>query len=629
MAIIKSATHPKLARVQLLAQSGKLSDALDLIDKVCRKDKRNADAWFMKGALLGNAGRYDEAILCLQRTARLKPNHALSYFNLGKAMSALGKFTDASRMFSKALSLEPDNTEILRNLGRAEVNSGQLDQAIVTYRHYLQLKPGNPDVLGNLAACYFHIGELNDAVMTYKLALDARRDARYLDGLGASLSQQGRFEEAIEAQREAIQLQPNNALCHSNLLLSLNYLPNITAESLFQEHSAWSRCRRAIKVDLASDARTADPDRQLRVGYVSPDFRKHSVSYFFMPLLQHHNAVAVDTWCYAASPIVDETTKHLQRIAGHWRDISGLDDSKAIELIRSDKIDILVDLAGHTAGNRLTIFTAKPAPLQLTWLGYPTTTGLREIDYRLTDAIADPLGQENYYSEKLIRLTGCFLCYEPFNQSPTVSPPPILENGFATFGSFNNLAKINSNVISAWASLLHSVPGSRILIKNPSLTDHTTAQRYMSLFEQYGISEERIDLLGLAPTTAGHLDTYKRIDIALDTFPYNGTTTSCEALYMGVPVVTLTGSSHAGRVSSSLLTELGLNDLVTSSLENYIDVAGKLANNRTRLSELRETLRPRMDGSSITDGNAFARKMEQVYRSIWHEYCSANEEILK
>ena len=622
MAKIKSATHPKLARAQMLVQTGKHAEALDLLEKLCRKDKRNAEAWFMRGTLLGQSGKFDEAVQCLQRTARLRPNHALCYFNLGNVLTSQGKFAVAAEMFSKALSLGPKKPEILRALARAEINSGRPKRAIPAYRQYLQCRPGDPDVLGNLAACYFHTGELDDAVKTYRLALDVRRDVRYLDGLGAALCQQGRLEEAIDVQREAIQFQPDNANGYSNLLLSLNYLPDLPAESLYREHCEWSRKRQIKKVDLSQRTVAADPDRRLRIAYVSSDFRKHSVSYFFAPLLQHHNAEFVETWCYATSPQSDETTTRLKGMADHWRDISGFDDSKAIAQIRSDNIDILVDLAGHTAGNRLTIFSAKPAPLQLTWLGYPATTGLPEIDYRLTDMIADPPGQGHFYSEKLFRLPGCFLCYEPFNASPAVAPPPILENGFATFGSFNNLAKINDRVISTWALLLRSVPNSRLLIKNPSLTDRATKEHYLSMLVQHGIYEDRIELLGLAPSTEEHLDTYKRIDIALDTFPYNGTTTTCEALHMGVPVVTLAGSTHAARVSTSLLSALDLQALIAGRQEDYISIAGELAGDDVRLSEYRETLRSRMAGSPLNNGRAFADKMEQAYRTMWREYCS-------
>ena len=623
MARGKSSMHPKLARAQILVQSGMQEEALALLEKLCRKDKRNGEAFFLLGTLLGQSRNYDKASYCLQRAVKLMPNHALCHFNLGNILVEQGKFSAAIKLYSKALLLEPNKPEILRALAKAEINSGKPDRAIPVYRKYLQYRPDDPDILGNLAACYFHSGQLENAVKIYKLALDIRNDVNFLDGLSASLCQQGRPDESIAMQREALQLQPDNAKSHSNLLLKLNYLPDITAELLYSEHCEWPRKQKTKNVGLSRDVQAVDLDRGLRIAYVSSDFRKHSVSYFFAPLLQHHNSDNVETWCYATSPQSDDVTVRLKEMADHWCDISSFNDAKAIEQILSDKIDILIDLSGHTAGNRLTIFAAKPAPVQVTYLGYPATTGLPEIDYRLTDEIADPPDQDQYYSEKLIRLSSCFLCFEPYSTSPEVAPLPVLKNGFVTFGSFNNLAKINDSVISVWASLLNNVPNSRLLIKNPSLTDSATAQRYLSLFVKHGISEERIELRGLAPSTEEHLDTYKLVDIALDTFPYNGTTTTCEALHMGVPVVTLKGSKHASRVSASLLAALDLGELVAASQDDYVSIAETLADSQNRLSEYRKTLRSRMAASSLSDGAAFVRNMEQVYRDIWQEYCKA------
>jgi predicted O-linked N-acetylglucosamine transferase (SPINDLY family) len=312
----------------------------------------------------------------------------------------------------------------------------------------------------------------------------------------------------------------------------------------------------------------------------------------------------------------------MQESADHWRDISMFDDQRAVEKIRSDAIDILVDLAGHTAGNRLMVFAARSAPVQITWLGYPATTGLVTMDYRVTDSLADPPGYEAFYTEQLVWVPGCFLCYQPSPQSPPVAPPPAIENGFVTFGSFNNLAKINLEVVTLWSKLLHIVPGSRLLVKNPSLTDPAIARQLMSLLAQHHVSEDRVELLGLAQTTEKHLDAYRHVDVALDTFPYNGTTTTCEALYMGVPVVTLVGYSHAGRVGVSLLTALGLDELVADTPEKYIKVAQKLAENHEKLTDLRNSLRTRMESSQLCDGKAFADKMEHVYRELWQGWCN-------
>jgi predicted O-linked N-acetylglucosamine transferase (SPINDLY family) len=365
-----------------------------------------------------------------------------------------------------------------------------------------------------------------------------------------------------------------------------------------------------------------DPERRLKIGYVSPDFRTHSVAYFFEGLLRWHDNKVVETFCYALTPHKDETTERLQQQASVWRDVSTLDDAALVKQARADGIDILVDLAGHTARNRLTVFAARAAPVQMTYLGYPSTTGLSRMDYRLTDERADPPGEEAFHSERLVRLPGCFLCYQPPLRSPSVAGAPMVHNGYITFGSFNNLAKINANVVALWSEILQAVPGSRLLIKNPSLTDGVTAERYRAMFDTHGISSDRTELLGLVPDPQAHLDTYRRIDIALDTFPYNGTTTTCEALYMGVPVITLAGQAHAGRVGLSILGNLGLDELIARSPDDYVSCAASLATNQERICDLRNTLRERLLTSAICDADSFARKVEQAFRQIWHDWCS-------
>jgi predicted O-linked N-acetylglucosamine transferase (SPINDLY family) len=300
-----------------------------------------------------------------------------------------------------------------------------------------------------------------------------------------------------------------------------------------------------------------------------------------------------------------------------------LDDWKAIEKIRADSIDILVDLAGHTAGNRLPLFMARPAPVQISWLGYPATTGVAEIGYRVTDIVADPQGAENYYSERLLRLPDCFLCYEPPEKCPPITLPPALVNGYVTFGSFNNIAKMNHDVIRLWSDLLLALPDSRIMIKNPSLGDLPTAKRYMDRFAHHGIDPGRILLRGFSQTTEEHLEAYSQIDVALDTFPYNGTTTTCEALYMGVPVVSLCGEMHAGRVGASILSVIGQMEMVATSRDGYLSTALRLAENPDELSRLRESLRDCMCSSPLCNGKLFARKMEQTYRSAWHNWCTS------
>ena len=618
-------SHPplqaKLARAQQLATSGRTADAIRILENLCRKYTRNAEVWFMQGVTHGSAGKFMEATRALQQAVSLRPDHALSHFNLGNALAALGRLPEAIAAYEKTTSLEPANPTAWHALCKARLNAGQLDATADCYRRYLELRPDDADATGNLATCCFHLGKLEEAAITYTLALTKQRKASFLDGLGATLCQQGRLEDAISAHREAVSMQPDDARSHSNLLLCLNYQPGLAPDELLEEHEKWGKKVTRHYSRPSHYNQSADPERKLRIGYVSPDFRTHSVAYFFSTLLLNHDSNEVEVWCYATTLMEDETTTRLQEASHHWRNISKLNDRQAIHQIQQDSIDILVDLAGHTAGNRLPLFAGKPAPLQITWLGYPATTGIATIDYRLTDSVADPEGAEHCYSEELIRLSDGFLCYTPPAETPPVAPPPVVENGFITFGSFNNLAKINQRVIATWSELLKLLPDSRMYIKNPSLSDNATADRYLALFDLHGIPAERVMLQGLAPTMNEHLDCYRHIDISLDTFPYNGTTTTCEALYMGVPVITVTGNSHAGRVGTSILSSLGLEESIASTQDDYIRKAAALAGDQDRLTELRLTIRSTMESSPLCKGDAFAQKMEQCYRKIWKDWC--------
>lgn len=617
-AIIRS----RLKKAKSLVVAGKTREAIELLTRLCQKVPGNADAWFMLGTLYANLKQYPPASDCLRRAIDLRPHHALSYFNLGNTLRSLGSIEEALAAFAQAHRIDPVRPEILWALAGVQMNLGRFTDAIASYRQCLVQGPADAELYGSLAACQFMVMELEGTVTNYQEALVLAREGRYLDGLGAALCQQGRHEEAIAAHREALRLSPENTRYHSNLLLTLQYLTDITPDSLLQEHRSWASMHESDKTPPAGFSNPPGPERRLKIGYVSPDFRNHSVAYFFEGLLRSHDKKAVETFCYAVKPHRDETTERLQQEASVWRDVSTLDDAALVEQVRVDGIDILVDLAGHTAGNRLAVFAARAAPVQVTYLGYPSTTGLSRMDCRLTDERADPPGEEAYYSEHLVRLPECFLCYQPPIKSPPVASAPMTRNGFMTFGSFNNLAKINANVVALWSEILQAVPGSRLLIKNPSLTDTATAERYRAMFVTHGIPSDRIELLGLVPDQQAHLDTYRHIDIALDTFPYNGTTTTCEALYMGVPVITLVGQVHAGRVGLSLLGSLGLDELIALTPVDYVSHAVSLAKNPERICDLRNTLRERLLASVICDADSFARKVEQAFRQIWRDWCS-------
>ncbi len=364
-----------------------------------------------------------------------------------------------------------------------------------------------------------------------------------------------------------------------------------------------------------------DPRRRLRIGYVSPDFKQHAVGTMALPLLACHNREEFEVSCYAQAREPDAMTERFRGHADHWRSTVGLCDEQLADLIRQDQIDILVDLAGHTAGGRLLVFARKPAPVQMTWLGYPNTTGVCTIDYRITDAHADPPGSGAALGvEQLVRLPRTNWVYQPPDNAPAPNHRPAA--GAVTFGSFNNFAKVTEPMLVLWARILHAVPGSRLLLKAQGLGSQSTRQRVWELLARERIDPARLELRGWEPGHGGHLALYNRVDIALDPFPYHGTTTTCEALWMGVPVITLAGRTHVSRVGVSLLRNMGLEELIAASPENYVALAVELANDLPRLSRLHSTLRKRMEQSPLTDAPSFAREVEAVYRRVWREWCA-------
>ena len=365
------------------------------------------------------------------------------------------------------------------------------------------------------------------------------------------------------------------------------------------------------------------PERRLRVGYVSPNFHQHSVAYFIEAVIASHDRSAYEIICYSDVARPDSVTDRIKSLTGSWRDILGMSHEQAAGLIRSDQIDILVDLAGHTAGNRMLLFARKPAPVQVTYLGYPSTTGLTTMDYRITDRFADPPGQTDHlHTEELVHLPQGFLCYKPPGQTPDVADLPFIASGGITFGSFNHLAKITPEVVRLWSNILNSLPDAQIILKAKPLFDMGTQQLLREMFVQNGVSPARLTLTGHAQSMSEHLELYHRIDIGLDTFPYNGTTTTCEAMWMGVPVVTLAGETHASRVGASILSNVGLPELIAGSPEEYLKKGVQLANDLERLQGMRANLRPMMERSPLMDANGFTRSLEAAYRQMWHRWCA-------
>lgn len=580
-------------------------------------------AYSSLGVALMDQGKHDEAAASFRQALAIKPDYAEAHYNLGNVSKLQGRLDDAAAAYVQALRIDPNLVEAYSNLGNTLADLGKLDEAVAAYTHALRLKPELAEVHYNLGNARKDQNKLDQAAAAYAEAISLKSDhAGAYANLGIALMSQGKLGEAAAAYGKAIEFKPDDADTYSNLVFCLNYDDGQTPAGLFAAHREWdARYGSAVlRPDHYANDRT--PGRRLKIGFVSPDFRTHSVAYFLTPLFESLDRQAVELFAYADVIRPDAVTAHLRGLCDHWRSTVGLTDDALAEQIRADGIDILIDLAGHTAHNRLRVFARKPAPVQATWLGYSNTTGLTSIDYRIVDDVTDPPGPADAVaSETLLRLPGGFLCYRGSKDAPQPSAPPCVARGFVTFGSFNNPAKVSAATFDVWGKLLTRLPDARLLLKGKAFADAATCASFLSRLHERGVAAERVQLIAWLPDSTAHLSLYEQIDIALDPFPYNGTTTTCEALWMGVPVVTLQGDRHSARVGASLLTQIGLNDWIADSVDGYVEIALALAGNPQRLDELRRALRPRVAASSLCDGDAFARKMEAALRTVWRRWC--------
>jgi len=600
--------------------AGRLRQAQLLYQQILAQRPNHAEALHGLGVIAAQVGQFAVAAKLLRRVTQLKPDWPEAHYNLGKALHDNGSLDDAIAAFRQAVALKPDYTEALGSLGNALQDRGQLDQAITAYRQALADNPASAETHSNLANALQAKGLLEEAIAEYRQALALKPDyADAHNNLGGILRSKGQVDAAIAEFRQAVALQPDYAKAHSNLLFTLHYRAGEDAAAIADEHRRWNQQHgEPLKQYIKPHTNDRNPHRRLRIGYVSPDFHDHVVGRFALPLLANHDRRSFEVFAYAQVPAPDNLTERFRQHSDVWRSLLGLTDAQAAELIRQDQIDILVDLSGHTADNRLLVFARKPAPVQVTYLGYPNTTGLTTMDYRLTDAYADPPGQtERYYSEQLIRLSPCAWCFAPTQSPPLTARPP----GPLTFGCFNNFPKVTEPMLKLWCRILLTLPESRLLLKSAGLGSADVRQRVQQLLGELGIGPHRLELRGPEPDYAAHLAVYEQMDMTLDPFPYHGTTTTCEALWMGVPVVSLAGQSHVARVGVSLLNNAGLPELVAESAEQYLQIAVHLARDLPRLQQLRSTLRQRLQASPLLDAPRFARNVEAAYRQMWRKWC--------
>ena len=610
-------------------ETGNHGAVIDWLRKGITANGRAPMLHYMMGCSLLEKGNAGEAVASFQQALALQPSMAKAHNNLGCALEAIGQPIEARECYRRAVDLDPKLADALYNLGNIFRQLGDTTRAVEHIRQALEGDPGRADWHCNLGDLLCYRLELDEAVQSYGKAVAADREyARAYSGRALALQELGLVADAEADLQKAMELQPDNAGTHSNRLYLLHFRQGDEPRALFDAHVTWAqRHTSAIGRQAARAGHERYLRRRLNIGYVSPDFNRHSSAPFIEPVLAAHDRKKFKVFCYSNVVYPDDVTQRLRGLSEEWRDISAMPDPWVAQQMRADHIDILVDLAGHTGGGRMLLFARKPAPVQVSWLGYPGTTGLAAMDHRLSDDIADPEGQtERFHSEALMRLPDGFLCYRAPAESPEVGSLPLLNSGRVTFGSFNNLANVTPSMIACWAQILNALPGARLVLKAPGLVAPSARQAILDRFSERGIPGERLELCGPEESPALNLAKYNEIDIALDVFPFNGVTAACEALWMGVPVVTLAGRTHVSRAGASILTQVGLADFVAVTGDDYVQKALGLARDVEKLRALRAGMRERMRSSPLLDADGFTRALENAYEKMWEQWCEAEEQ---
>ncbi|HUP94461.1 MAG TPA: tetratricopeptide repeat protein [Burkholderiales bacterium] len=588
------------------------------------RDAATVTGWLERATELHRNGDHSAAATLCQARLRVKADDVDALQMLAAALLAQGRSAEGLVHLQAAATHAPSNPTLHANLGFVYSATGQIDAAIASYRRAVALQPGGEDVSLRLAALLKGIGRYDEDEECCRAALAVNGpSAALLHALLGALFEQGHVAAAIEALRASLALDGQAPAVHSDLLRALNYLDGLDPGEVFREHLAWDeRHARSLAASVAPFANSRDPVRRLRIGYVSPYFRKHAVTFFLESVIAAHDYSAFDVVLYADVARPDAYSERLKSYGAQWRDTVGKSDEALAQMVRDDAVDVLVDLSGHTPGHRLLAFARRAAPVQVTWNGYPNTTGMSAMDYRITDAACDPPDETDaFHTERLIRLPRIYMSWTPPTDAPEPGPLPAASAGRITFGSFNSCFKITQTTIELWSRILREVPHSRLMLL--AVPEGHAGSRIREGFERCGIASERLDIRA----RVGHeefLAAHREVDIALDAFPYHGTTTTCFSLWMGVPVIVLTGATHVSRVGLSLLSNIGLPTLATSTADEYVETAVRLTRDLSALAQLRATLRPRIRLSPLADGASCAKTLEDAFRIMWRAWCAQN-----
>jgi len=637
----------------ILQASEQLAEACSLLERAVRIAPSNAAFLSSLGGVYRRLGKTREALGVLLKAIAHEPDFAEAILNLALTFDERGEQAAAGECYERVREVEPtlspaiarltsvkagqrellteapaervpepdmNPAELFMGLGVTLRSRGAVDHAAAWYRAALKLNPQSAYALTALGAIHAEAGRLDEAIVNFQHALEINPHFHSARGyLDMALEQTGRHDETAAVHQAAIALRPEDPNAHSVRLFNMQFLPNVSASDILAEARAWNdRHARPLASRALPLKNDRSPERRLRVGYVSPDFKEHAMSRFTIPLLRHHDHQQFEIYCYSSAAEHSEETAIIRRASDVWREVGNLDDAALSVIIRRDKIDILVDLTMHLLGSRLLAFARRPAPIQICWLAYPGTTGLDAMDYRLSDPYLDPPGSNtDVYSEQTLRLPDSFWCYDPLTAVPEVSALPALEAGHITFGSLNHFRKVNDGVLRLWARVLNAVPASRLVLVAP---EGGARDRVLMFFEAAGIKRDRIEFVGRCERL-DYLARYQHIDIGLETLPYNGQTTSLDALWMGVPTVTLVGDTVVGRAGLCQSMNLGLPELVATTEDDYVGAAVSLASDLAHLSQLRQTLRARLQQSPLMDAPRFARNLESLYRDVWRRWC--------
>lgn len=596
-------------------------ESISAYREAIRLEPGRAEAHFNLGNILIELGRYEEAVAAFRDAVHVRQDYMEAYSNLGISLQDLGLVGKAILVYKAAIAIRPDLAAAYNNFCLALVDNGQTDAALAAQRKSVALVSDAAGLFSNLGNVLRATGRVDEAMTAYYTGIAVMPDhADVYSNLGPCLKDTGDLQGAINACRIAVSLNPLLPEAQSNLLFMMNFDPAISPREVYEAGKKYDEIFGiGFRTSPPIHSNHRDPHRRLRVGYVSGDFRRHAVASFAEPIFANHDKAQVELICFSQVVREDEVTGRFRRYADQWHSTVGRSDDAVLGMIRALEVDILVDLAGHSAGNRIKVFAKKAAPLQVTYLGYPGTTGLAAMDYRITDRHADPDGvTDGFYTERLLRLPDSLGCFRPPPECREVTPLPALTNGYLTFGSFNNFNKIDAATLSRWAELLRAVPGSRLMML--TVPEGSSRDSLYRRFRDLGVGAERLDLFGKLPPAA-FLGKILESDIALDPVSVCGGTTTCDTLWMGVPVIAMVGERFLTRVSYSYLNTVGLGDFAAFSAAEAVDIARRHAADLEGLANLRMGLRARMAASPLVDEVGFTRNLEALYRKIWTDWC--------